>query len=97
VYYRGIGEIVNNEFMTIELPSYVKELAYNFTINITPIYNGNMNTQPLQTTMIENNQFSVYGTNTKFYWVVYGTRSDIDVEPNKDSVIIKGNGPYKWI
>jgi hypothetical protein len=97
VYYRGVGEIVNGDFTTIKLPSYVEQLAYNFTINITPIYNGDVNVLPLQASIIENNQFFVYGTNTKFYWVVYGTRNSIIVEPNKDSVDVKGTGPYKWI
>jgi hypothetical protein len=96
VYYRGIGEIINNESTTIELPDYVEALAYNFTINLTPIYNGNMNSS-LQATIVENNKFSVYGTNTKFYWIVYGTRCNINTEPNKSDVEVKGSGPYKWI
>jgi hypothetical protein len=28
---------------------------------------------------------------------VFGKRLDIDVEPNKEDVIVDGNGPYKWI
>ena len=97
MYYRGIGEITNNEYIAIELPSYVESLAYNFTINITPIYNGELNILPLQSSIIENNKFSVYGANTRFYWIVYGTRCNIIVEPTKNSVDVKGSGPYKWI
>ena len=46
---------------------------------------------------VENNRFYVYGTNTKFFWTVYGKRSDIDVEPLKKDVNVKGDGPYLWI
>ncbi len=46
---------------------------------------------------IENNKFKVFGENCSFYWVVYGRRLSIDVEPLKESVDVKGDGPYKWI
>jgi hypothetical protein len=39
VYYRGKGEITNNESTVIVLQDYVEKLAYEFTIQITPIYN----------------------------------------------------------
>jgi hypothetical protein len=96
VYYRGIGQITNNESVIIELPEYVKSLASDFTVHITPIYNGN-NIGALYTSKVENNCFRVYGENTEFYWLVHGLRGYIDVEPNKNDVEVKGNGPYKWI
>jgi hypothetical protein len=46
---------------------------------------------------IEDNSFVVYGENTKFNWLVYGSRGSLDVEPLKSSVDVKGIGPYKWI
>ena len=50
---------------------------------------------------VTNNKFTVYSNNgsTKFYWHIYGKRSNINVEPNKTDVTVKGdlNGPYKWI
>ena len=45
---------------------------------------------------VENNQFTVYGDNCDFFWVVHGKRGIIDVEPLKKDVAIKGDGPYKW-
>ena len=44
-------------------------------------------------------KFRVYSdkNNIKFYWIVYGKRNEIEVEPNKTDVNVKGNGPYKWI
>jgi hypothetical protein len=46
---------------------------------------------------VENNQFTVYGDNCEFFWVVHGKRSNIEVEPLKNSVTVKGDGPYKYI
>lgn len=98
VYYRGTNEITDNVSSTIQLPEYVRKLAYDFTIQITPIYQdqGNHGKQ-LQTSKVIDNCFTVYGENTEFFWFVQGKRCEIDVEPFKTDVILKGNGPYKWI
>jgi len=39
----------------------------------------------------------VYGENGDFFWTVHGKRFDIDIEPFKNSVELKGDGPYRWI
>ena len=96
VYYRGKGEIVNNESVVIYLPDYVEKLATDFTIQITPIYSGKKSEQ-LYTSEVENNSFIVYGQNCKFFWFVQGKRNNIEVEPLKSTVQVKGTGPYKWI
>jgi len=57
VYYRGKGEIINNYSVEIELPDYVEKLATDFTINLTPIFNGDFNIN-LLTSKIENNKFT---------------------------------------
>ena len=90
-------KITNNKSITIILPEYVQNLAYNFTVQITPIYNGNNENVTFYTSEVSNNSFIVYGNNTKFFWTVYGTRGVINVEPNKSDVDVKGSGPYKWI
>jgi hypothetical protein len=95
VYYRGKGEIVEGDCVEIELPYYVHSLAYDFTVQITPIYSGRIIT--LNAGEVEHSKFNVYGENCKFYWTVYGKRYDIDIEPEKGSVDIKGNGPYLYI
>ena len=97
IYYRGEGKIINNTHVTIELPYYVKNIGTDFTIQVTPIYSGK-NIQ-LSTSRIENNKFTVYSNNgnVEFFWMVNGKRTNIDVEPNKNNVLIKGDGPYKWI
>jgi hypothetical protein len=96
VYYRGKGEILENEEYTeIELPEYVEKLASDFTIQITPI--GNIPSF-IYSSEIENNKFKVYSENKiLFYWSVIGKRKDIQIEPLKSEVELKGNGPYKWI
>jgi hypothetical protein len=96
VYYRGKGEITNNESATIVLPAYVEALATDFTVQITPIYSGKK-LEPLYTSEVENNSFTVYGENTKFFWTVQGKRGDIDVEHLKEDVKVNGSGPYRWI
>ena len=47
--------------------------------------------------MLKNNMFNVYGKNGSFYWIVYGQRAKIEVEPIKAAVEIAGEGPYKYI
>ena len=96
VYYRGKGEIVDNHHAIIQLPDYVEHLASEFTIQITPIYSGKK-MEPLYTSEVENNSFTVYGDNCSFYWHVTGKRGDIEVEPSKDTTTVNGSGPYKWI
>ena len=95
VYYRGNGEITNNESVEVVLPHYVEKLAYNFTVQVTPIYGNKIVT--LNSSEVENNAFKVYGENAKFHWVVYGSRQEVNVEPNKADVNVKGDGPYLYI
>ena len=96
VYYRGKGEIQNKQFTSILLPDYVDALAYDFTVQITPIYNG-LKIQSYNVSEIENNKFQVYGENGKFFWIVHGKRNEVDVEPLKSKTMVKGDGPYRWI
>lgn len=95
VYYRGMGEISNSRTVEIDLPHYVSSVAYEFTINITPIYDGKIHI--LNASMVENNKFTVYGDNCEFYWTVFGKRFDINAEPYKNSVNVRGDGPYLYI
>lgn len=99
VYYRGKDEITNGESKTIILPDYVKNLAKNFTVQITPIYNAkNHNKQiNVKVTEVEDNSFTVYCDNTKFFWFVIGERVSVEVEPYKKNIEVKGDGPYTWI
>ena len=77
------------------MPKYVKKLATDFTIQITPINNKN----EFYTSEVdeETGTFKVFGKPGEFFWHVYGTRQTIEVEPLKSSVNVKGSGPYRWI
>ena len=100
VYYRGKGEIINNESVIIKLPDYVDALAYNFTTHVTHIYEKTNPFTNYSVSDVENGMFTVYcenGKNGKFNWVVYGERCPIIVEPLKSSVNRRGNGPYTWL
>ena len=94
VYYRGKGEITNSRYVVISLPDYAIAFT-DFTIQITSICGAGNN--DVLVSEVENNKFTVFGTNRKFYWHVHGKRLDIDVEPDKDKCDVKGDGPYKWI
>ena len=97
VYYRGKGVITNNESVVIELPDYVDKLATNLTVQLTPIYDGDIYKPQYFATEVSANKFLVHGVNGAFYWNVYGQRLSFIVEPNKNEVEIKGDGPYKWL
>jgi len=92
VYYRGKAVIENDESIEIILPDYADKIATDFTPHITPLCKNFY-----YSSEIENNRFTVYGLNGKFSWIVYGKRVDIEVEPDKSEVNVKGIGPYKWI
>jgi len=94
VYYRGEAEIIEDK-VEISLPDYVDRLATEFTVHITPIYTGK--NRLLNSSKVKNGKFTVYGEPGEFTWIVYGKRLDINVEPRKNSVNVKGDGPYKWI
>ena len=72
-------------------------IAKDFTIQLSPIYDPNNEYPNIQSSDIENNSFVVYGENCKFFWVVQGTRNEIETEPLKTDVEVKGDGPYKYI
>ena len=94
VYYRGEGTVTNDESVNITLPDYVKYIAYDYTVQITPT------TATLYSTSEVDNGtgvFTVYGKNGSFYWSVYGTRGPILVDPRRESTCVKGDGPYKYI
>lgn len=96
VYYRGKGHIsVSETSVTVELPHYVKSLAADFTVQVTPIYKGGL--RQLNVSEVSDGQFQVFGEPGPFFWTVHGTRNTIDVEPLKAAVTVAGDGPYKWI
>jgi hypothetical protein len=96
IYYRGKGEIINDNSVVIVLPNYVSVIGYNFTVQITPITTCKKVVN-YSVTEVVNNQFTVFGDSGMFFWIVQGSRGEIVVEPLKTEVEIKGNGPYQWV
>jgi len=97
VYYRGIGTIESDK-VSIQLPDYVDALATDFTVQLTPIYEEDEDTQRnLMASRVKHGSFTVKGNPGSFYWHVYGKRLSIEVEPEKSSTAVQGEGPYKWI
>ena len=98
VYYRGTTQVLDT-FVEVLLPSYISALAHNFTVNVTHVFNEGSDTEvkTYAATPVKNNSFRIYGPEGTVSWVVYGSRSSIEVEPLKTSVIVNGLGPYKWI
>jgi hypothetical protein len=96
VYYRGKATIDNNESVTIPLPDYVAPLATELTVELTSVYSNTNAPCIYETTEIENNQFTVYGKNGSFYWTVYGKKNELLIEPDKNSINVRGEGPYTW-
>ena len=93
VYYRGSVTITKKNIVTC-LPDYVPRFAYDFTVSITAIGSprlcGASEVEPDGT-------FIIYGGPGVYHWVVYAKRSELDVEPLKESIEVKGDGPYRWI
>jgi hypothetical protein len=95
LFYNGVDSIpVGQKYVNIILPNYVDKIGTNFTVSLTSM--GPKTN--LWTTGVENGQFTVNGeSESKFFWHVYGLMGNIDSEPLKDKVSVKGNGPYRWI
>jgi hypothetical protein len=98
VYYRGKGEITNNVSTIVDIPNYVDKFATNYSVQVTPIFNKetkkvvNCNVGD-----IVGNTFEVYGENCSFYWVLFASRGDVEIEPNKADVQLHGDGPYTYL
>jgi len=97
VYYRGKGTITQNTTCTvITLPAYVPAFASDFTIQITPLYNGQVPGLYAASDVV-NGTFEVHGPPGSFFWHIHGSRGAINVEPLRSEVNVRGDGPYKYI
>ena len=74
------------------MPNYTSKF-YDFTVQVTPI----TSTGAYRVSEVVDGKFKIIGSNGKFFWLVHGSRQDITVEPNKSDIIVKGDGPYKYI
>ena len=94
--------IQNGKYISIvELPKYVMKLAKEFTVHVNLIVdfdNNDFDFTQVVASNVKDGKFKIYGDNPcKIQWLVFGKRSDIKVEVNKNNVELKGEGPYRWI
>jgi hypothetical protein len=96
VFYRGKCTIQNNRSAVITLPQYVRKLAYDFTVQLTPIRTSPMKPTQLTSSKVIDGKFTVYGTNGSFFWLVFAKRQSIEAEMPKSTTKVYGDGPYKY-
>lgn len=100
VYYRGSFHTVD-KIAKITLPDYVDKFSYDFTVIATPHISNKNNIQfcNLAVSDIVDNHFYVYSDyDCTFNFIVYANRGhEFGIEPNKNDVIVNGDGPYKYI
>jgi hypothetical protein len=96
VYYRGKDEIIS-DFVNIKLPQYAIYIAKDFTVQLTPIFDGKLDNTKLYCSEVINGEFKVFGPKCMFFWHVTGKRNEIKVEVKKDDVVVSGDGPYKYL
>jgi hypothetical protein len=98
VYYRGKSEITHmTSCVTVYLPEYLDKLAFDFTVQLTPIYSGHVPQSVLCSEEVRDNKFVVHGPCCKFFWEVKGKRKNIETEPSKSMWDISGEGPYTYL
>lgn len=98
VYYRGSAKLSDGK-AEVELPDYFNSLTQDGSATVILTSKGK---KPylLSYDEFEGNQFKVYGDceDCEFDWEVKAKRQDVPdlfIEPNKDEVVVSGNGPYK--
>jgi len=94
VYYRGDGKL-SFGICKIDLPYYAKNLAYSWSVQLTPIDTPRL----ISSSRVKDGYFVVNGDksdNGEFFWLVHGTRLEIEIEPCKENTKISGDGPYTY-
>jgi hypothetical protein len=103
VYYRGTDKINKGDKKTIiKLPEYVSLFTKDLQVIVSLIVDDeDEEICNIYASRVEGGIFSVYRSRiidneTKFNWIVTGKRGDIIVEPYKNEINVKGEGPYKY-
>jgi len=106
VFYRGEGQLKAG-ICAVTLPDYFEELTEleGRSVMLTPIADENGMVANLAAYEIENGQFLVeqiggyHVPDQRFWWRVDAVRKDttFNVEPEKSSVTVRGDGPYTYV
>lgn len=98
VYYRGRSEVPkDSSHVVVSVPNYVDKIAKDITIQVTGIYTDKGGVTTYNVSEFLENTFTVYGPSGGFYWTLFGSRHDLDVEPERCYKTVKGEGPYKFM
>ena len=95
IYYRGTG-VCSDAVATITLPDYVKRIGKDFTVHVTRIATcaADALLAPFVVSPVVDGSFTVSGPSGSFWWTVYGSRGDIEVQPLRSDGERVGDGPY---
>ena len=106
VYYRGNSRLTAG-IDTVELPNYFESLTFseNRTVQLTNIDGfDRLAVKKQDGALIKDGKFTVISDNPysvqEFSWEVKAVRKDVpylEVEPGKEGVVVKGDGPYTYI
>ena len=106
VFYRGQAQLKSG-ICVVTLPDYFEELTEleNRSVMLTPIADENGMVANLAAYEIEDGQFLVeqiggyHVPDQRFWWRVDAVRKNtaFNVEPEKSSVTVRGDGPYTYV
>ena len=100
VYYRGSVNIIDENLLEAEvvLADYVKVFAYDYTVHVTPIITCKKLIPIVAASSVIDGKFNIFTNSVcKVDYIVFGKRQSFEIEPDKNSVNVKGDGPYKYI
>lgn len=102
VFYRGTARL-EGKTTEISLPSYASALIDedSATVQVTQI-SDRQEACLLTTSRVRDGKFTVTAkaVGIEFFWTVMATRKDVsalNVEPLKSSVVVNGDGPYRYL
>ncbi|MCX5706228.1 MAG: hypothetical protein NTW13_00895 [Candidatus Omnitrophica bacterium] len=106
VFYRGTAKLTNG-FVEVSLPDYFEAFTREKgrSVLITPKFNSLDEPVSLcAASSVKNRKFIIRGIDKnnpsqEFYWEVKAVRKDVSpllVEPDKESIEVHGEGPYKY-
>jgi hypothetical protein len=93
VYYRGSAKIKENDSVKVFLPDYTSKW-FDYTVNVTPIGKP---ARVCSASKIVKGVFEIYGSPGLYNWTIFAKRSGIIVERDKETTVVHGDGPYRWI
>ena len=101
VFYRGVAKIDSSKTVEVKLPNYTKHFS-DFDVFVSPVLDETNNIseeldKKVVVSEVVNGCFKIIGTREMdVNYVVFGKRSDIEIEPFVSTHKFKNNGPYTY-